>query len=222
MAQDVESEDVGQVDEEPRKRRGGILPLLVLAAVILIILWLLGQFLSGLSSDTKVTKVTKTTTIDVSVPSVPEPELPVSIGSDEEEDQAVGVPNVVGKSQSSATITLENAGYSVSPTYVYSDSVSAGIVVSQYPNAGATLQAGAVVGIVVSRGNGDAREVTMPNVIGLTESAAVAKVKAAGFKPYVLHGTDHKYPGLVGSQWPLPGIRLPEGSDGFVQVMIER
>jgi len=221
MVQDVESEDVGQVDEEPRRRRGGILPLAVLLAVILIILWLLGQFLFNLPVKNEITEVTKTSTIDVSIPDVPEPEIPTSSGLlDEESTQTAGVPNVVGDSMSSAIITLENAGYSVSVTYVYSDSVPAGLVVSQYPSGGSALQVRGVVGIVVSRGNGDVPEVTMPQVIGLTQSAAVAKVKAAGFKPYILYGTDETYPGRVGNQWPLAGTRLPKGSDGFIQVMI--
>jgi len=221
MVQDVESEDVGQVDEESRRRRGGILPLAVLVAVILVILWLLGQFLFNLPASDETTEVTKTSTIDVNVPIVPEPEIPLSSGlSDEETTQTLRVPNVVGDPQSSATITLENAGYSVSVTYVYSDSVPAGLVVSQYPNGGSALRARGVVGIVVSRGTGDLPEVTMPQVIGLTQSAAVAKVKAAGFKPYILYGTDERYVGRVGNQWPLAGTRLPKGSDGFVQIMV--
>lgn len=221
MVQDVESGDVGQVEEEPRKRRGGILPLAVLLVVMLVILWLLGQFLFSLPIRNEITEVTKTSTIDVNVPAVPEPEIPVSSGLfDEETTQTVGVPNVVGDPQSSATITLENAGYGVSVTYVYSDSVPAGLVVSQYPGGGSALMIRGVVGIVVSRGNGDLPEVTMPQVIGLTRSAAVAKVTAAGFKPYILYGTDERYAGRVGNQWPLAGTRLPKGSDGFVQVMV--
>lgn len=221
MVRDVESEDVGQVDEEPRKRRGGILPFVVLVTVILAILWLLGQFLISLPVSDEITEVTRTSTIDVNIPVVPEPEIPESSGLlDEETSRNTGVPNVVGDPQSSATITLENAGYSVSVTYVYSDSVPSGLVVSQYPNGGSVLRTRGVVGIVVSRGTGDLPEVTMPRVIGLTESAAIAKVKAAGFKPYVLYGTDQTYSGRVGNQWPLAGTRLPKGSDGFVQVMI--
>jgi len=220
MVQDVESEDVGQ-DEESQKRRGGILPLVVLIAVILIILWLLGQFLFSLPAKNEVTEVTKTSTIDVNVPIVPEPEIPTSSGLlDEETTQTTGVPNVVGDPQSSATITLENAGYSVSVTYVYSDSVPAGLVISQYPNGGTALRIRGVVGIVVSRGSGDLPEVTMPQVIGLSQAEAVAKVEAAGFKPYILYGTDETYPGRVGNQWPLAGTKLPKGSDGFVQVMV--
>ncbi len=222
MVQDVESEDVGQVDGEPQKRRGGILPLVVLVAVILIILWLLGQFLFNLPADDEITEVTKTATIDVNVPVVPEPDIPLSIGLDEETTQTARVPNVVGDPQSFATVTLENAGYSVSITYVYSDSVPAGLVISQYPNGGSALRERGVVGLVVSRGTGEAAQVVMPSIVGMKQDAAVAKVRAAGFKPYILHGTDKKYAGLVGRQWPSPGTRLPEGSDGFIQVMITR
>jgi len=222
MAQDVGTEDVGQDDQDQRKRRGGILPLAVLVGVMLGILWLLAQFLFNLPVTNKITEVSKTSTIDVNVPVVPEPDIPLSIGLDEESTRTAGVPNVVGDPQAMATLTLENAGYSVSVTYVYSDSVLAGLVVSQYPNGGSALRARGVVGIVVSKGNGDVPEVTMPNIIGMTRSAAVAKVKAAGFKPYILYGTDQTYAGRVGNQWPLGGTRLPKGSDGFVQVMIAR
>lgn len=220
MVQDVDTQDVGQDDEEQQDRRRGILPLIILIIVILIILWLLGRFLG--SSDSKVVKVVKRGTVKIAVPLVPEPDLPLSIGSDERAKQGALVPNVVGDPLASAIITLENAGYSVSVTYVNSDSVPSGLVISQYPNAGSPLRAGGTVGLVVSRGNGQVRMVTMPNIIGLTQKAAMSKVRSAGFKPYLLHGTDRRYPGKVGSQWPPAGTRLPEGSDGFVQVMIPR
>lgn len=220
MAQDVEPGDVGQQDGRSRDRRRGPLPLLLLAILVVIIVWLLSQFLGMYPGKNETTTITKTSTIDVTVPVVPTPDTPASIGATDASANEQTVPDVVGDPRASAVLALQNSGYVVSPTYVYSDSTPAGIVIDQNPTGGAALRTGADVGIIISRGTTDIPMVTMPDVIGLTQSAAEAKVKAAGLRPYILHGTSAVYPGRVGSQWPLAGSRLPRGSEGFIQVMI--
>lgn len=221
MAEDVESVDVGQGDAQLRDRRRGPLPLVALVIVVLVILWLLWQFLGNLPTN-KITKVTVKTTNGANNPTVPEPVIPEQPIAAEVATDAATVPDVVGDPQASAAMSLENAGYVVSVAYVFSDSTPAGLVIGQNPSGGTALQTGAVVGIIVSRGNGDTPMVTMPSIVGLKQSAAEAKVRAAGLRPYILHGTDPAYAGLVGRQWPLAGSKLPKGGEGFIQVMITR
>jgi hypothetical protein len=63
-------------------------------------------------------------------------------------------------------------------------------------------------------------DVTMPNVMGLTESAAKSKVRAAGLTPYITYGqvAADRPNGRVMSQYPLPGDSVPRGSQGLIQV----
>lgn len=223
MAQDVGPEDVAVQDDDARKRRGGLLPLILLVIVVAVILWLIWQFLGRMPVTSDITEVTATATIEVNTPPAPpEPEIPAAVESTSAADEIPRVPDVVGDSQSSAIRSLEGAGYVARVTYVFSDSTPPGMVISQNPSGGATLRAGAVVNIIVSKGTQATPMVTMPNIIGMTESRATAKVKAAGLKPYILHGTDQTYAGRVGNQWPLGGTELPKGSEGFIQVMIVR
>lgn len=222
MAQDVGSDDVAADDGAERRRRGGLLPLILLVALVAIILWLAWQFLGGVPDQSDVT-VSKTSTIDVRIPPAPpEPVIPAAAEPMATADELSRVPDVVGDPQGSAVRTLEGAGYVARATYVYSDSTPSGLVIQQNPSGGTLLRTGAVVNIIVSRGTQATPMVTMPSIIGMTQSQATAKVKAAGLKPYILHGTDQAYAGRVGNQWPLDGTRVPKGSEGFIQVMIVR
>ena len=111
-------------------------------------------------------KVDKNTTITITV----------SSGSN-----TFTVPNVVGKTESDASSTLKNAGLTVSIDYSYSDSVSQGNVISQTPSKGSSVKSGDSVTINVSRGK-ETKTVTVPNVIGLTESQANEALDNAGLK----------------------------------------
>jgi len=74
--------------------------------------------------------------------------LVVSKGS-----SAVSVPNVSGMTQTTAQGTLETAGLALgSVTHEYSDTVEAGLVVRQTPEAASTAAAGTPVSIVISDG----------------------------------------------------------------------
>ena len=66
--------------------------------------------------------------------------------------EAGTVPNVVGESEGSAVTLLGNAGYYVTEETQSSDSVAAGNVISQTPNAGSSLAEGGTVHLVISSG----------------------------------------------------------------------
>lgn len=103
-------------------------------------------------------------------------ELTVSSGID-----SVDVPSVVGKSQSSAKRTLESAGFKVEVDTDYSDDVDKDDVISQDPEGGEKVAKGSTVTIVVSEGP-EAKEVTVPDVIGLTLSDAKNQITSKGLK----------------------------------------
>ncbi len=90
----------------------------------------------------------------------------------------VSVPNVVGLTQAAASTAITNAGLSVGAvTQASSNTVAAGSVISQNPAAGASVVPGTAVALVVSTGPAN---VSVPNVVGLTQAAASTAITNAG------------------------------------------
>jgi beta-lactam-binding protein with PASTA domain/tRNA A-37 threonylcarbamoyl transferase component Bud32 len=79
------------------------------------------------------------------------------------------ITSYVGKSSDQALNDLTNAGFKVSPTYAFSDTVPTGIVISQSPVGGGGAPRGAKINLVVSKGS---ESVFIPNVYSLTEANA--------------------------------------------------
>jgi len=77
----------------------------------------------------------------------------------------------VGKSSDQALNDLTAAGFKVSPTYAFSDTVPTGIVISQTPDGKVSVPKGAKVSLVVSKGS---ESVFIPNVYSFTEARATA------------------------------------------------
>ncbi|MBW8803288.1 MAG: Stk1 family PASTA domain-containing Ser/Thr kinase [Catenulisporales bacterium] len=89
----------------------------------------------------------------------------------------IPVPDQAGQSADSATIALRAAGFQVAiaPDQVFSDTVGSGSVVSTTPK---DAQPGSLVTLTLSKG---AQTFPVPNVTGLPEDEAVAKLAAQGF-----------------------------------------
>ena len=111
------------------------------------------------------TKVAKNSTITLSISSGPESSL---------------VPNVVGIDQVEAANALESAGFMVTVKKANSDTVEEGKVISQTPTAQSNSAPGTTVIITVSEGKVASKSVTVPNVVGLTEKEAKAKLEELG------------------------------------------
>jgi len=125
---------------------------------------------------------------------------------------SVNVPNVVGLAQSAAAAALDRAGLSVgSVTQQTSTSVPAGTVISQNPTAGTSAAPGSAVDLVISSGP---PPVTVPNVVGLTQSTATAALQKSGLTAgAVSQQTSTSVPaGSVISQNPAAGASVPPGS----------
>lgn len=81
----------------------------------------------------------------------------------------------IGKSGDQALTELTNAGFVVSTTYAYSDTVAIGAVISQTPDAhGGTAAKGTKVALVVSQGS---ESVFVPNVYSFTQAKATAMLQ---------------------------------------------
>lgn len=89
----------------------------------------------------------------------------------------VAVPDESGQDPDTATRALRAAGFQVviAPDQVFSETVAGGSVVSASP---ASAQPGATVTLTISKG---AQTYPVPNVTGLSEDDARAKLAAAGF-----------------------------------------
>jgi serine/threonine-protein kinase len=92
----------------------------------------------------------------------------------------VAVPDVTGQTEQTAGAILRRAGLTPIPSLTPSATIPSGRVVRQSPGAGAHVSKGARVSIVVSRGPASTELVS---VEGLPASQALARLRAAGFKP---------------------------------------
>jgi serine/threonine protein kinase len=81
----------------------------------------------------------------------------------------------VGKSSDQALNELTTAGFKVTPTYAFSDTVATGIVISQTPDGPVSLPKAAKISLVTSKGS---ESVFIPNVYSLTEARATAILQA--------------------------------------------
>ena len=105
----------------------------------------------------------------------------------------IAVPDVVGEDEATAEQTLKDKGFKVTKDYEYSDTVEAGKVISQTPEADEKKTKDTRVTIVISEG---ANKKTVPaDLIGKSESEAIKALKDLGFIANVVKQTsDGAYP----------------------------
>lgn len=121
----------------------------------------------------------------------------------------VKVPDVVGKQADVAKKLLEDSKLRVNIAETYDANMPAGKVVSQTPEAGATVKEKRLVTIYVSKGG---ENIEMPDLRGLTKASAEAKLKKLGLK---LGTVDEAYAdedaGMVINQNPRAGSQIAKG-----------
>lgn len=127
------------------------------------------------------------------------------------ENKEVSVPNVKGRSEQEARELIEAANLVVSVDYEYSDTVDAGNVIKYSPSG--SVSEGSTVTISVSRGK-KVTNVTVPNVLGMSESLASQTLDSANLKVTVKYETSSKAEyGTVTSQTPYSaGDSVPSGT----------
>lgn len=121
----------------------------------------------------------------------------------------IDVPDVVGKSAIVAQQMLEDKNLRVKLVESNDDSVPAGQVISQYPEAGARVKEQRLVTITVSKGG---EELTMPDLKSMSRSNAEEKLKKMGLKVGAVFEENAKEPaGTVINQDPKSGAKITKG-----------
>lgn len=104
----------------------------------------------------------------------------VIAGKGDNTSEMVKIPSVIGKTKSSAKSTLESAGFNVTFEYGdYNDSVAADVVTAQSPSAKKQAAKGSTVTVTLSPGQ---KPITVPNVVGASQSHAESALAGAGLK----------------------------------------
>ena len=132
------------------------------------------------------------------------------------------VPSVVGQTESAATATLGRLGFRMSISRV-SATQPKGIVVAQSPVAGARVKSGSIVGLNVSQGQsatGSGSGLAVPNVVGLSQRVAVARIERAGLGVDSFPKQSGRPQGTVVSQVPAAGTRAVPGSEVRIDVSL--
>ena len=128
----------------------------------------------------------------------------------------VAVPDVTGRKLGNANRTLASAGLtSTTASEQYSETAKAGVVLSQDPRPGTTVNSGTAVSIVVSKGP---PPVTVPKLIDMPTARAVATLKKLGLVPRVLKGAATPL-NRVYSQDPAPNTDVPKGSTVTIRII---
>jgi serine/threonine-protein kinase len=124
--------------------------------------------------------------------------------------EQVQVKDVVGKQVDSAATILKGDGFKVVQKGKSSDTVPQGQVISQDPIAGTTTDKGSPVTLTVSRG---VAQVTVPNVINLSEGEARRQIEGAGFQVAVDNAPSSTIAsGTVISQDPAANKKADKGA----------
>ncbi len=132
-------------------------------------------------------------------------ELVVSLGPSEHE-----VPAVVGLPVEEATKALAALNLRVVTEQAFSETAPPGVVLTQFPEAGAKVPAEATLRLFVSRG---AQPATVPNLIGQNFHDAGAMLGRLGLGVSRVDQPDNTHPpGTVISQFPPGGSPIQPGS----------
>ncbi len=120
----------------------------------------------------------------------------------------ISVPAVVGQQLGSAEQRLSGLGLNINTTYSQSTK-AAGIITSQNPSGGASVQKGSTVNLVVSTGQA---MISVPTVTKVNISTAEATLLNAGFNVSISYVADKLSLGTVVSQSPIGGSSAAKGS----------
>jgi beta-lactam-binding protein with PASTA domain len=142
----------------------------------------------------------------------------------------VPVPRVTGLTEAAATARLDRLGFKVSVSRIQSNRPK-GIVISQEPRPATRVPRGSVVGINVSKGPATTTTTTttttqpltgrpIPNVVGLAQRDAVARLQGAGFRVDSYPAASSRPRGTVLSQKPAGGTRAAPSSRVRIDVSL--
>lgn len=134
---------------------------------------------------------------------------------DDESPATTTVPDVVGLSTTAATERLAQRGYSAIVRGRVSSDARLGEVFSQTPPAGAELDRGSTVTIVVARGPST---VDVPNVVGLPVNEALTRLRSANLEGRSVRVDSRQPKDRVVGQTPAGGGQANRGSTVVLRV----
>jgi serine/threonine-protein kinase len=132
-----------------------------------------------------------------------------------EASQPVAVPNVVGLREELAVDKIEEAGFVAKVERAASADVKQDFVMDQRPDAGARIQKGDEVTIIVSTG---VPKTTVPNVVGMDYADAVDALEEVNLDAKRREVFSKKRVGRVVGQEPPAGEVVPEGTQVVLRV----
>lgn len=129
-------------------------------------------------------------------------------------ENKISVPNVKGRTESSAKSALSSAGLNVSTKEAYSDDVAKGEVISQTPASGSKVSKNTTVVITISKGKKEEQKVSVPNLRYYTESEAREELQRAGLSlgSVLTEYSDSVEKGLVIRQRISSGSKVNKGT----------
>jgi serine/threonine-protein kinase len=119
------------------------------------------------------------------------------------------VPDVSGLDEEDATARLEKAGFEVNPDQRFDEKVPEGRVIGTEPAAGASIETGSTVNLIVSRGS---NKIEVPDVTGLTDQQALNVLEDAELTGMIQQRDDDAPAGEVVAQSPGAGRQVPRNS----------
>ena len=127
------------------------------------------------------------------------------------------IPNVSGMSETEAQNELEEAGFKVTSSFQYDDSVESGKVIITTPEAGTKAEKGSTVTMLVSQGS---NKKTVPDVRGMADATAQSTIKSYGFNvgTVTYDYSDSVEKGMVISQTVEPGTKASAGTSISITV----
>ena len=125
------------------------------------------------------------------------------------------VPSVTGETEDDAREKLEAAGFKVTVDYDYSSTVAEGKVIKASPSG--SVAKGTTVTITVSRGK-QIQNVTMANLVGMTESDASQWLQNNGLSVYTIYDDSKGEYGKVIACEYSEGTSVPEGTTVTITV----
>lgn len=154
--------------------------------------------------------VSQATKAGTSVPHGTEVDLVVSKGR-----EPLTVPDLTGLGGDEAREKIEALGLTASPSEAYSDTVDAGVVISQSTGAGTTLHRGDPVSYVVSKGP---EMVTVPDLTGKQLEEAQQDLEALGLSTDVRRLAGGWF-NTVRSTDPAAGTAVPKGTTVTITIV---
>ncbi len=126
---------------------------------------------------------------------------------------SVAIPTVLGMTEQEATSLITSQGLTVGEvTTANSDEYELGLIISQDPSAGARVEKGTAINLVISAG---IEQVVVPSTADMSEADAITTLEAAGLTialPLQREYNTEVAEGLVISTEPVADAEVPKGT----------